>query len=287
MVPLTHVLKTGSRVEILTVKNGGPSRDWLNPHLGYLHTSRARAKAQYWFRQQDRANNIVSGRSSIERELKRLGYHEVSHDALAQEAGYKNAEDFFAAVGRGDCKIAQVLNAIRLLVKPEISIKRKSETEARPRKLSRTGEIKIQGIGNLLTQMAQCCKPVPGDPIVGYITKGRGVTIHRADCTNALKFINADNERLIEVSWGIESGDTYPVDIHILAYDRPGLLKDITALLSDEKINVVAVSSTTDFKKNMATMLITVEITDIASLSRVLAKLEQLPNVLEASRHRG
>lgn len=287
IVPLTTVLKTGSKIEILTIKKGGPSRDWLNPHLGYIHTSRARTKARYWFRQQDRENNIASGRNSIERELKRLGYHEIGYDAMAHAAGYKSADDFFAAVGRGDCKNAQVLNVIRSLVRPKESKTDLVHTSTRPRKSAGVGNIQIQGIGNLLTQMGRCCKPVPGDPIVGYITQGRGVTVHRSDCANVLKYINEQNERLIEVSWGIESGETYPVDIHIKAYDRHGLLKDITALLSDEKINVIAVKSETDLKSNLATILLTAEIEDISSLSRVLVKLEQLPNVLEASRHRG
>lgn len=287
IVPLTYALKTGSKIEILTVKDGGPSRDWVNPHLGYIHTSRARSKAQYWFRQQDRDHNIASGRTTIERELKRLGYHEIAHEAMAHGAGYKNTEDFFAAVGRGDCKNAQVLNVIKSLVLPVESSLNVTEHENKTRKSKSQGNIQIQGVGNLLTQIAKCCKPVPGDPIVGYITQGRGVTVHRSDCANALKFISEENERLIEVGWGIESGETYPVDIHISAHDRHGLLKDITALLSDEKVNVNAVKSSTDLKNNLANILITIEIEDIASLSRVLAKLEQLPNVLSVSRNRG
>jgi len=286
IVPLTYVLKTGSRVEVLTVKKGGPSRDWLNPHLGYIHTTRARTKAQYWFRQQDRENNIASGRNTIERELKRLGYHEIGHEAMAHAAGYDHADNFFAAIGRGEFKNAQILNTIKSLVAPAAPKPELGKLVTHKRKATGTGAIKIQGIGNLLTQMGQCCKPVYGDQIIGYITKGRGVTVHRSDCSNALKYINDQNERLIEVSWGIEKGETYPVDIQIQAYDRHGLLKDVTSLFADEKLNVVSVNTSLDKNKNIANMLITVEIEDISSLSRVLVKLEQLPNVLEASRRR-
>ncbi len=286
IVPLTYVLKTGTKVEILTVKKGGPSRDWLNPHLGYIHTTRARTKAQYWFRQQDRENNISSGRNSIERELKRLGYHEIGHEAMAHAAAYENTDDFFAAIGRGEFKNAQVINVIRSLVSPGTPKPESGKLVTHKRKVVGTSAIQIQGIGNLLTQIGQCCKPVYGDQIIGYITRGRGVTVHRSDCPNVLKYINEQSERLIEVSWGIEKGETYPVDIQIQAYDRHGLLKDVTSLLSDEKLNVVAVKTSLDQNKNMATMLLTVEIEDISALSRVLVKLEQLPNVLEASRRR-
>ena len=286
IVPLTYVLKTGSKVEVLTVKKGGPSRDWLNPHLGYIHTTRARTKAQYWFRQQDRENNIASGRNSIERELKRLGYHEIGHEAMARAAAYDNTDDFFAAIGRGEFKNTQVINVIRSLVSPAAPKPDSGKLVTHKRKITGTGAIQIQGIGNLLTQTGQCCKPVYGDQIIGYITRGRGVTVHRSDCPNILKYINEQSERLIEVGWGVEKGETYPVDIQIQAYDRHGLLKDVTSLLSDEKLNVVAVNTSLDQNKNIAYILVTVEIEDISALSRVLVKLEQLPNVLEASRRR-
>ena len=287
MVPLTYALKTGEQVEVLTVKTGGPSRDWLNPHLGYLATSRARSKVQHWFRQQDYDNTVASGRAGLERELKRLGFTDVNHEQLAGRLGFDKVDGFYAALGRGEVKTARILSALQRLTAPAPA----ESGPAAPLKIKPArpvaGAIQVQGVGNLLTHIAQCCKPVPGDPIVGYITRGQGVTVHRQDCSNVLHYRTEARERLLEVSWGRAADSTYPVDVQVTAYDRHGLLHDVTALLTNEKINVLAVNTATDKTEHVARMTLTLEIPDLNKLSRVLAKIEQLPNVTEVRRRPG
>ncbi len=286
MVPLTYSLKTGDQVEILTVKKGGPSRDWLNPHLGYLATSRARHHVQHWFRRQNLEQNIAAGRNIIDRELKRLGFTDVSYEKLAQQLGKRNVDDLLAQVGIGELKPARVIHAAQQLTAPteaEIDIQPVLHTV---KKSSGHSDIRVNGVGDLLTKFAQCCKPVPGDPIIGYLTKGQGVSVHRSDCHNVLHTVARHPERLVEVAWGGDADGTYAVDIEISAFDRQGLLRDITTVLSNEKINVIAVDTMTHRKTHTADMVITIEVGDIDVLSRVLARLGQLPNVTEVRRRR-
>ncbi len=284
IVPLTHVLKNGDQVEILTTRQGSPSRDWLNPHLGYLNTPRARAKVRSWFRHQDHDKNVSAGRASLERELHRLGISGLSHEHLSERLNQQGSENLYAAIGRGEINTGQLAAAAHYLASPNKEIEVEMPVTTRRRKVSTPGEFSIHGVGNLLTNMAHCCRPVPRDPIIGYITRGRGVTIHRRDCSNILRLKNGDRERLIDVEWGGHVDRTYPVDIHIVAYDRTGLLRDITALLSNEKINVLAVNTTSDKSDGKASMDLTLEITDISQLSRVLSRLSEVPNVAEVQR---
>ena len=283
IVPLTYELHSGEQVEVLTTRQGMPSRDWLSPHLGYLKTSRARAKVRHWFKQQDYEKNVSAGRSILERDLHRLGISGVSREALAERLHFKEVNDMLAALGRGDTNTAQLAGAANELTGPA-SRDPKLPRRGRVPKDSGGGGIRIQGVGNLLTHMARCCKPVPSDAIVGYITRGRGVTIHRRDCANILRFGTEDRERLIEVDWGSRRGETYPVEIQILAYDRAGLLRDVTAVLANEKINVTEVNTYTNKRDHAAHMKLTVEISDIDELSRVLSRIGQLANVLEVHR---
>ncbi len=285
IVPLNHTLKTGAQVEILTASNAMPSRDWMNPNLGYVTTSRARAKITNWFKKQDHDFNEANGRRMIEEELKRLALTDVNLDELAVQVNYKDPGDMFAAVGAGDLRTAHVINTAQRLLEPE------QKTEEIPRfrqraELRPEGDISIYGVGNLMTQMAKCCHPLPGDPIVGYITMGRGVTIHRQDCANALQLQEQEAHRMIEVSWGHDLAETYPVEVLIQAYDRPGLLRDITLLLANEKINVLSLSTRTSKEANLANMVLTIAVTDLTLLGRVLAKIMQLPNVIDAVRYR-
>ena len=283
MVPLTYPLKTGDRVEVLTIKAGGPSRDWLSPHLGYLATSKARSKVAHWFKQQNYEVSVAAGRDALEREFHRLGLSDVNYEKLATRFGHGKAEDFLAAIGRGDIRAAQIMAAVLEMVEPGAREARPFIAPRAPAAKKLPAGVNIQGIGNLLTRMAKCCNPVPGDPIVGFITRGQGVTVHRRDCANALRHHNESEERLIEVSWGAEAGQTYPVEVEIAAYDRPGLLHDITGLFANEKINVLGVSTVTD-KAQVVRMRFTLGIPNFETLSRMLALVDQIPNVLEVRR---
>ena len=283
MVPLTHQLRTGDRVEILTVKEGAPSRDWLSPHLGYLATSRARQKVQAWFRLQNFESNVAAGRQALEREFQRLGLTDVNYEKLASRFYFNTVDDFLAALGRGEVKPTQILQAVPGLAGPAMRSKKPaSETRGGARKGS--AAVTIQGVGNLLTRMARCCNPLPGDPIVGFITRGQGVTIHRQACANALRHHNENDERLIEVSWGLVAGGNYPVDVEIIAHERAGLLRDITSLFANEQINVLSVNSQSDRHQHVAHMVFHIEIPDVEMLSRILTLLDRIPNVMEVRR---
>ena len=283
IVPLTYELKSGEQVEILTARHGGPSRDWLNRNLGYLRTSRARAKVRHWFKLQDHEKNVSEGRNILDRELHRLAIHGLSHAELAEKLKMKSVDDLYAAIGRGDLSSAQISNAAASLIRPEKA--RAPLPAPRRRKHARAEEaVSIHGVGNLMTRMARCCKPTPGDPIVGYITQGHGVTVHRRDCRNILTLNERKQMRLIAVDWAQEERSCFPVDIRIEAIDRQGLLRDVTAVLANENINVLAVTTRSEARGNRAKMDLTLEVTDISELSRILDLLGQLRNVYEVRR---
>ncbi|WNW11441.1 GTP diphosphokinase [Pseudomonas sp. DTU_2021_1001937_2_SI_NGA_ILE_001] len=287
IVPLNYSLQTGEQVEIITSKQGTPSRDWLNPNLGYITTSRARAKIVHWFKLQARDQNVAAGRSLLERELARMALLQVDFEKLAEKANYKTGEDMFAALGAGDLRLTQLVNLAQQQVEPE----RMDAVELIPRKATgykpgKRGDIQIQGVGNLLTQIAGCCQPVPGDAIVGYITQGRGVTIHRQDCASVLQLGGKEPERIIQVSWGPAPALTYPVDILIRAYDRSGLLRDVTQVLLNERINVLAVNTRSNKEDNTALMSLTIEIPGLDALGRLLGRISQLPNIIETRRNK-
>jgi GTP pyrophosphokinase len=278
---LDHRLRTGDQVRIITGKRASPSRDWLNPTLGYVRTSRARAKIRQWFRRQDRDKNIAMGRDMVERELKRLGMERIGLESLARLFEFDSVDDFHAAVGFGDIHTTQVAGKIA-----ETAATREEPEEA-PVVPPPSGEttvdgIQVQGTGGLLTRLARCCNPLPGDDIVGYVTRGHGVTIHRRDCPNALRATGTG--RLIEVDWGT-TPQTVPATIGIRAYDRTGLLHDISGILSAEKMSITGSAVDVDRATNISTIYITVEISDITQLSRTLRKTEQLANVIEARRY--
>jgi GTP pyrophosphokinase len=284
IVPLTTALKTGDRVEVLTIKEGAPSRDWLSPHLGYLRTSKARSKVQAWFKQQNYDANVTAGRQALEREFQRLGLSDVNYEKLAARFRFDKVDDFLAALGRGEVKPAQLLAAVQEYVQPTLAEPAPAiATRPAGARKSPTG-VSIQGVGNLLTRMARCCNPLPGDPVVGFITRGQGITVHRQDCPNALRHHNENEERLVEVTWGAEAGQLYPVEVEIVAHERAGLLRDITGLLANEKINVLAVNTLTDKGEHIARMRFVIEIPNVEILSKVLALLDQIPNVMDVRR---
>jgi GTP pyrophosphokinase len=281
IVPLNHTLRSGEQVEILTAREPRPSRDWLSPHLGYLRTAKAKARVRQWFRQQDRERNVKEGKQMVERELQRLGVEAVDLDEIARRFNRSGAEDLYAAIGRGDMSLHQLAGALRVPgLEPErlrAGAAQSGEADRRP------GGVTIRGVGNLLTQRAGCCKPMPGDVIRGYITQGRGVSVHRADCPELAARAAADPGRLVDVEWGGDA-EVYPVDIRILGLDRKGLLRDVTGLLADEKVNVVRADTRTDSRDHSVRMELRVEVRDSAQLSRILDKLWQIPSVLEARR---
>ena len=276
LTPLYQELNTGDQVEILTAKRGGPSRDWLNPNLGLVKTQRARSKIKAWFKKQEDEQNLAQGRATLEREIQRLGITNINFEKMARELGFKIPEEMFIAVGCGDLSVNKVIKQI-------------SETEetadilevtipAQQPKTS-TDAVEVVGLKGLLSSMARCCNPMPGDQIVGYITRGRGATIHRQDCPNILR--RKDTERLLQVGWG-NAERTFPVHITVKAYDRQGLMGDISTLLQNEGVNIADVS--VNFNRSVADLKLVVEVRDLAQLSRVLTRIESLPNVVEAQR---
>ena len=282
IVPIGYALQNGEQVEVLTSRQASPSRDWLNPHLGYLKSSRARAKVRSWFRLQDFDRNVSDGRSLLDRELHRLSVTDLNLEQLAKRFKYENLDDFLAALGCGDITSAQIAGAVNEQVLPPAT--EIPPPVARKSKVVGGGDVHVMGVGDLMTHMARCCKPVPFDAIVGYITRGRGVTIHRRDCPNLLRLQQAEQERLLEVDWSQNTQNTYPVEILVHAYDRQGLLRDITEILSNERLNVMGVNTLTDRRTHIADMTLSLDVHDVTQLSGVLAKVEQLPNVIEVRR---
>ncbi len=283
IVPLTYTLQTGERVEILTGKENAPRRDWLQSNLGYLKTTRARSKVQHWFRQQAKEDNILAGRYLLEKEFKRLGLTSIDYKTIASGLNCSTVDDMYAAVGSGDLSSMQVIKTAHALLGRETPKQPVLQTVA-PSQHDGAGDISISGVGNLLTHIAGCCKPLPGEAIVGYITVGRGVSIHRQDCKKLLHLQAVEPERIVEVSWAGRKTETYPVDIEIEAYDRQGLLRDITFMLSNEHINVISMSTDTDVKSHMASMRLRVEVPGLAELANLFAKLNGLPNVANVRR---
>ncbi len=277
LVSLDYHLKTGDQVEILTAKRGGPSRDWLNTHLGLVNTQRARAKIRQWFKKQDREQNLSQGRDMLDREMKRLGIVDLDIDDLRKSFDYKSTDDLYVALGCGDLAIGKIINHIQEVEKstedPLFSIT--------PTTVERkdSESVSVLGLKGILTSYAKCCNPAPGDEIVGYITRGRGATIHRVDCPNILRM--KDKERIVKVNWG-EAKRTFPVQVAIKAYDRQGLMGDITNVLGNEGINLRDINI--KISSNFATINLLLDIGDINQLSRVLTLMETLPNVMEAYR---
>ncbi|MFV1872686.1 MAG: GTP diphosphokinase [Oleiphilus sp.] len=288
IVPLTYPLKTGEQIQILTSNTPAPSRDWLNPSLGYIQTSRSRAKIVHWFKLQDRSQNINDGRILLEDEMKRLSIGEVNYPELLEQTHFNSVDDLFAAIGAGDVKPTHIAHVAQKLLQPKDAQLSLRLTSPKAGKANTEGkdDIRIKGVGRLLTSIANCCQPVKGDPITGYITIGRGVSIHRQDCMNLLQLEDMEPNRIIEVSWGFESDTSYGVNIEVQAYDREGLLRDITTVLANEKANVTGVNSFSDQHENTAIINLSMEVNSLDALGKVLAKIKQLPNVIEAKRKR-
>ena len=282
IVPLTYEVQNGDQIEIITGSQAQPSRDWLSPKLGYLAGARARAKVRNWFRFQDRDQHLRQGRDVLDRELARLNVKDVATDTIAKQLKHKDTDALCVALGAGDLTSASIATALQHIRGAEIP------DRIRPRKSRKktdsAGAVAVTGIGDLMCNFARCCHPVPPEAIVGYITQGRGVSIHRQDCGNFLGLNQRYPERIVSISWGESDAAAYPVDLSLHAYDRSGLIRDITALIADDDANVIDLKSHTDKESMQVVMEISIEIKDLPTLSTVIAKLEQLPNVVSVRR---
>ncbi len=268
----------------MAVKQGGPSRDWLNPELGYVHSHRARAKVRQWFKAQQLEETIAHGRDIVERELARAGMTALKLDAVAAQAGLPRMDDFFAAVARAEINLRALQTAIRAVGKPDAAPQAEAApVVARESRAAGAGSgILIVGVDRLMTGLARCCKPAPPDPIVGFVTRGKGIAIHRQSCSNVARMRERQPERLITADWGAPRDEVFPVDVVVDAMDRQGLLRDISEVFSREKINVTAVRT---LSKNLqARMGFTLEVRCLADLKRALALVRDVPGVLSAAR---
>ena len=283
IVPLSYHVQNGDKIEIITGSQAQPSRDWLSPKLGYLASARNRAKVRNWFRHQDRDQHQRQGREILDRELSRLSVRDVATDDIARQLKHKSSDALCIALGAGDLTSAAVATALQNLRGTSLPEKIRPR-RANKRRSSTTNAVAVSGIGDLLSNFARCCRPVPPEAIVGYITQGRGVSIHRQDCGNFLSLNQRHPERIIEVGWGQSDTAMYPVDLILRAHDRNGLIRDISTVLADEDANVVNLSSHTDKKTMQTVMDISIEICDLPALSTAIAKLEQLTNIVSVKR---
>ena len=289
LVQLNYPLKSGDQVEILTVKRGGPSRDWLNPHLEYTKTTRARNKIRQWFKQQNREESLAAGREVLEKELNRLGVDYLTYQDVAELFGQPNADEFLVDLGCGEFSPVDVAEKVLELNKVEEPLKEVTEElsalESPQKPAVSVDGIMVQGVDNTLTYLARCCHPMPPDEIVGYVTRGRGVAIHRGDCPNVRRL---DQDRMLKwVTWGAQAPRTSRVKIRIQAFDHAGLLNEITGVFKEDNINLLDASAVTARKDNLALITATIEVRDAEQLSRVLARIERLPGVREVRRQKG
>ena len=300
IVPFTYNLKIGDQVEIITQKQPNPSRDWLNPNTGFVNSSRARAKILAWFKKQDRDKNIATGEQILSNELEPLNISLKSVEKiLINKYNAHSFNEVLAGIGSGDVRINQLVNFINAQFnKPtaeeedEAALKQitqKSTTQAKniTKTASKCGEIIIEGVDNLMYTIANCCRPIPGDPIVGFVTQGRGISIHRADCEQLQELKNHAPERITSAQWSGNHNSSYTMIVRIIANDRSGLLRDITTILANEKVNVLSVTSRIEMKQQLATIDMDMQIFNQDSLNRVLTKIKQLPDVVEAKRLQG
>ncbi|RPJ87149.1 MAG: bifunctional (p)ppGpp synthetase/guanosine-3',5'-bis(diphosphate) 3'-pyrophosphohydrolase [Acidobacteria bacterium] len=285
IVPLAYELKSGERVEIMTAKQPAPSREWLNPHLGYLKTPRARAKVRQWFRVQDYDKNVSAGRAILDRELQRLGVTGANLEKLAQKFGKNRLEDFLEVIGRGDITPTQLSAAFPEAAPPvqEAQAEKATALQA-PRADGAMGGVRILGVGNLLTAAAGCCQPLPEDPVIGYVTRGRGLVIHREDCPNFLRLRRDNPERVIKVDWTSREKDVFKAQIQVLAGSRSGIVKDVTAVFGEEKVPVISVKSNAEAKTGIVSINYIVEVANLGQLAHVLSEISQVPGVIEAAR---
>ncbi|WP_019624351.1 RelA/SpoT family protein [Thioalkalivibrio thiocyanoxidans] len=292
IVPLTYKLKSGERVEVLTTREGAPSRDWLNPNLGYLNTARARSKVRTWFRQQHQDEHLATGKHLLDRECQRLGCGpNLDRTALAEAMKFQTFDELLIALGAGDITTNQIAGRISQQLREQRQAEKARAEEAAPSRPTeprreeriQDDEIRIRGVGGLLTSRARCCNPQPGDPIVGFITRGAGVSVHRSDCVNILRMPEEKRGRLIPVSWGDEP-EREAITLELEAHDRAGLLGEVGNAFSDSGINLLRVNTRTDPSDRSVLMELEAEISDLGELSTLFDRLQSLSSVLSVRR---
>ena len=291
IVPLTYQVSTGERIEILTAKQPNPSRDWLNPKLGYITGARARAKVRQWFKRESRDENLQAGRDALEADSRKLGTDLSELPDVLDKFHQNSLDDLYVAIGNGELTAGQVINAIARKKAAETEpqaadLVTRQPVRQRGGKTDGAGDIVIEGVGNLMTTMARCCHPVPGDPVVGYVTQGRGVTIHREDCGQVVHWRSANSPRLLQVNWGAEPATSYSVQILVRAYDRRDLIRDISTVLSASETQVTDISSRLDEALDEVSINLKVRVRDFEQLSELLSRLGSVSNVIEARRLR-
>lgn len=303
IVPFTYQLQMGDQIEIITQKNPNPSRDWLNPHLGYLTTSRGRSKVQNWFRKLDKDKNIIAGKQILDAELHHLAINIKDVErVLIKKYNVHQFDEFLASLGAGDIRIQQMVNFLQqqfvkvsLAEQDEAALKQLNASLTQKAKVKNDhhkgkinalneGRVVIENVGNLLHHLAKCCQPIIGDAILGFITQGRGISIHRSDCDQLTELQANYPERIVEAKWGESYSSGHKLTLRVLAYDRSGLLRDITTVLGNEKINVLSFSSNSDIKTQTATIDMQIEIYNLDVLSRAILKLNQIKDVIEVKR---
>ncbi len=283
IVPLTYIMQNGDQVEVLRGNKANPSRDWMNPSSGYIHSSRARAKIQTWFKQQDKEKNQHAGKDLLETELHRINVPlKEAHDAV-EKFNFHTLDDLYSAIGAGDVRINQVVHFLqqRHAPKPKIDPRLKQKKASSK---SAKDSVVIEGVGNLMSQMAKCCNPLPGDPIQGYITVGRGISVHRQDCEQLESLGNEHPERLIDVAWASQLKGAFETRVNIYALDRDGLMRDLTTILANYKVTLLGVNSTSSRHDNSAKIEMILEVRDLETLSKTIHHLRTVEAVMDVKR---
>jgi GTP pyrophosphokinase len=287
IVPFTYLLQSGDQIEVLTGKELNPSRDWMHPGLGYVHSSRARATIHSFFKKQDRDKNLAAGKELLERELHRAHLPLKVPSSASEKFNLNNNDDLYTAIGAGDVRVMQVINFLHHLhepEQPEPEISPKVKTRKIAGGSGKKDAVVVQGVGHLMSQLANCCKPVPGEPIMGYITQGRGVSVHKEGCDQLQHLLSQHPERQIEVNWSEALKVGFETGVDIYCHDRTGLLRDITTVLANENVPLLGVNSLSDKNRQTALITISIEVLDLDTLSKVLSRLRQLKGVTDARR---
>lgn len=288
IVPFTYQLQSGDQVEVITGKELNPSRDWMHPGLGFVQSSRARATIHSFFRKQDKEKNSIAGKELLERELTRAHLSSKITEAVWQKYNFNSVDELYSAIGAGDIRVMSVVNYIQQLLAPPPKVDEDEFIETKKRRtVSPKGQqdaVVVQGVGHLMSQLANCCKPVPGEPILGYITQGRGVSVHKESCEQLANLLNQHPERQIEVNWSDDVTATFEAVIDIFCSDRTGLMRDITTVLANANIALLGVNSMSDKSRQTAMISISIEVPDLDTLSSVMSKIKQLKSVVDAKR---